>query len=128
MDIDQEKVEKMVLALLHLTRRQGPIGIADLEGAFLNRWLKARWFSFLGRRRLRSHRFHLALRNFQEATNQEPDNLHTAIEIGWCLYKLKDYQAAVDQYQSALQIGRLRIGTCLPRIGLGRGSAYTGSG
>ena len=45
----------------------------------------------------------LALENFQKAAELEPDNLHTAIEIGWCLYNLKDYQAAIDKYERALQ-------------------------
>jgi tetratricopeptide (TPR) repeat protein len=74
-----------------------------VRGTLLNRWLKARWFIFLGRRRLRSHRFQLALGSLRNAAEHEPGNLHTAIEIAWCLYKLKDYQAAIDKYESALQ-------------------------
>ena len=45
----------------------------------------------------------LALENFRKVAELEPDNLHTAIEIGWCLYKLKDYRAAIDKYERALQ-------------------------
>ena len=69
----------------------------------MTRWLKARWFSFLGRQKLRSHQVDLALENFRKAAEQEPHNLHTAIEIVWCLYKLKEYQAAMDKYEWALQ-------------------------
>jgi tetratricopeptide (TPR) repeat protein len=57
----------------------------------------------VGRQRLRSQRFQLALENFLKAADHEPDNPHTTILVGWCLHKLKDYQAAIDKYESALQ-------------------------
>jgi tetratricopeptide (TPR) repeat protein len=69
----------------------------------LTRWLKARWFSFLGRQRLRSLQVSSALENFRKAAELEPDNLYTATQIGWCLYKLRNYQAAIDQHERALQ-------------------------
>jgi tetratricopeptide (TPR) repeat protein len=70
---------------------------------FLNRWLKARWFTLLGRQCLRSHRLEFALKNFRKSAEQEPNNLHTAIEIAWCLHKLKDYAAAIEAYERAIQ-------------------------
>ena len=69
----------------------------------MNRWLKARWHRFLGRRKLRSHRFQSALENFQRSAEQDPGSVQTSIEIGWCFYKLSDYQAAIDSYEQALQ-------------------------
>ena len=69
----------------------------------MNRWLKARWFTLLGRQCLRSHRLEFALKNFRKSAEQEPNNLHTAIEIAWCLHKLKDYAAAIEAYERAIQ-------------------------
>jgi tetratricopeptide (TPR) repeat protein len=68
----------------------------------LNHWLKAAWFRFVGRRRLHSEEYQLALENFLKAAELEPDSLYTRTQIGWCLYKLKDYQAAIDKYESAM--------------------------
>ena len=70
-------------------------GLAILaSGSLLESGLKARWFTLLGRQCLRSHRLEFALKNFRKSAEQEPNNLHTAIEIAWCLHKLKDYAAA----------------------------------
>ena len=69
----------------------------------MNRWFRARWFSLLGRQRLRFHQVESALQNFRKSAEQEPHNLRTASEIAWCLYKLKDYQSAIDAYQSVIR-------------------------
>jgi tetratricopeptide (TPR) repeat protein len=66
-------------------------------------WIKARWYQFLGRLRLRSHQTTLALEVFRKVAEQKPSDLHIAIQIGWCLYKLEDYQASIDKYEWALQ-------------------------
>lgn len=69
----------------------------------MTRWLKARWFSFLGRQGLRAHGLEFALKNFRKSAEQEPNNLHTAIEIAWCHHQLKDYTAAIEAYGRAIQ-------------------------
>ena len=69
----------------------------------MNRWFRAKWFSLLGRQQLHSHRPDLALENFRKSGELEPHNLRTASEIAWCLYKLKDYQSAIDAYQYVIQ-------------------------
>jgi len=69
----------------------------------LTGWLKATWYRFLGRHKLRSHEFQSALQYFQTSAEQDSSNPGTAIEIGWCFYKLNYYQAAIDSYERALQ-------------------------
>jgi tetratricopeptide (TPR) repeat protein len=57
----------------------------------------------LGRLGLRFHRLEFALKNFQKSAEHEPNNIHTAIEIAWCHHQLKDYAAAIDGYERAIQ-------------------------
>jgi tetratricopeptide (TPR) repeat protein len=69
----------------------------------LIRWLKARLFRFLGRRALRWKRVDWALANFQRAAEQEPGNLHTALQIAWCLYLLEKHELMLETCEQLLQ-------------------------
>lgn len=69
----------------------------------MQRWLKARWSTLLGRVGLRVHHTEFALKNFRKSSEHEPNNLRTVIEIGWCLHNLKNYAAAIEAYERAIR-------------------------
>ena len=73
-----------------------------MSGVLLTHWLKARLYRFLGSRAFRSHRTETALANFQKAAKQEPENVHTMVEIARCLYQLADYPGAIEKCDEAL--------------------------
>jgi lipopolysaccharide biosynthesis regulator YciM len=69
----------------------------------LARWLKAVLFRFLADRALRDQKLRTALANLQKAAEQQPENLDSTIQTGWCLYKLENYAAAIEKYDQVLQ-------------------------
>lgn len=69
----------------------------------MTRRLKAALFRFLGYRALRLQNLQAALANFGKAAEQQPENPNFALQIAWCLYRLENYEAAIEKYDQLLQ-------------------------
>src|SRR5215469_3733558 len=69
----------------------------------LTRRLKAALSRSLGYRALRVQDLRSALANFQRAAEQQPENLDSTIKTAWCLYRLENYEAAIEKYDQVLQ-------------------------
>jgi tetratricopeptide (TPR) repeat protein len=69
----------------------------------LTRRLKAALFRFLGYRALHLQNLRSALASFQKATEQQPENPNFTIQTAWCLYRLGNYESAIEKYDQVLQ-------------------------
>ena len=52
---------------------------------------------------MRAQKLRTALANFQKAAEQRPENLDSSIQTAWCLYRLENYEAAIEKYDQVLQ-------------------------
>ena len=68
----------------------------------MTRRLKAALFRFLGYRALRLQNLRAALANFGKAAEQQPENPNFALQIAWCLYRLENYEAAIEKYDAPI--------------------------
>jgi len=68
----------------------------------LIRWLESKWFRWLGRRRM-AEKPGLALAHFHRAAELDPNNLGTQVQVAWCLHKVGNHNAAIDQFELVLQ-------------------------
>src|SRR5712692_1002704 len=67
-------------------------------------WLKAKWWSWLGRRKAGKREYRSALVCFQRVLSLFPNSVYALCYAGYCHSTLEQYEEAVKAFDHALQI------------------------
>src|SRR5260370_39815968 len=85
--------------------------------------LKAKWWSWLGRWKVRKGDYDSAILYFQQVLSLFPDSVYAHSYIGYCYSTLERYEEAIEAFDHALQI---KPDSAYAHAQLGRAFLYLG--